>query len=395
VKIRGSAGSVVQLADDFEGAAAFVAAEVRGIEFSGFTIGGNRQRLEKRQDLPPSDVPFVRFTRANGILVDRASDVRVDNVAFRNIAGFAILAARSERILIDRIHVRDSGSRNARGRNNTTGGVLLEEGCMRFEVRNSRFERILGNSVWTHSLYTSPRNEHGVIRNNTFREIGRDAIQIGHATAMHVEANRGERIGYPAEAVDLEAQAIPVAIDTAGNVDRSRYIANRFDEINGKCIDLDGFHHGEVRRNVCRNQGPATAYPAGGYAIVMNNTNPDMNSEEIVIAENLIDGAKFGGIFVIGRGNRVEGNQLTNLNIAGCNESATKFGCIYLADEPELLQSGIYLGRRAERPAPATGNIIRGNRISGHRMASRCVASAPGVSGKLIAANRCADSPIR
>ena len=68
--------------------------------------------------------------------------------------------------------------------------------------------------------------------------------------------------------------------------------------------------------------------------------------------------------------------------MAGCNESHTKFGCIYKADEPGVLQAGIYLGRAAERPDLSRENVIRGNTITGFKMAERCIAAAPGVELK-------------
>jgi len=79
-------------------------------------------------------------------------------------------------------------------------------------------------------------------------------IQVGHATEIRVENNRGRAIGYPPEEVDLEGQAFPVAVDTAGNVDKSIYRNNQFEEIDGKCFDLDGFHDGEVSGNTCVNE---------------------------------------------------------------------------------------------------------------------------------------------
>ena len=82
----------------------------------------------------------------------------------------------------------------------------------------------------------------------------------------------------------------------------------------------------------------------------------------------------------MGSGNRVIGNRFVHLNLAGCNESAKQFGCIYKADEPEMLESGIYLGAGASRPEPVRGNIIRGNEISGHGMKSHCIVFGPGVS---------------
>ena len=150
-----------------------------------------------------------------------------------------------------------------------------------FEVRRCNFSNILGNGIWTHSLYTSARNQDGRILDNTFKVIGRDAIQVGHATRVRVERNIGTEIGYPADKVDMEGGGTPVGIDTAGDVDASVYAANRFHEINGKCIDLDGFHDGEVRANHCINGRKPEDYPSGHYAIVMNNTNPDMQARNV------------------------------------------------------------------------------------------------------------------
>ncbi|MGH9721964.1 MAG: right-handed parallel beta-helix repeat-containing protein, partial [Bryobacteraceae bacterium] len=284
--------------------------------------------------------------------------------------------------------------RNAAGRNNATGGILIEEGSKDFQVVNSVFRRIRGNAVWTHSLYRSARNGPGSIADNRFEDIGRDAVQVGHASAVRVERNVGRRIGYPFEEIDVEGGAVPVGIDTAGNVDRSVYSRNRFEEVNGKCIDLDGFHNGEVRSNVCVNRGAASDYPSGGYAIVMNNTNPDMRPAGVWIEGNEIDGARFGGIFVIGASNRVTGNTLRNLNLARCT-GPSQPGCDYAPDQPDLLRSGIYLGRGAERPAPAEDNEIRANHISGFRLENRCVAAAPGVSlaRNQVSGNTCRSLP--
>ncbi|MCS6953746.1 MAG: right-handed parallel beta-helix repeat-containing protein, partial [Bryobacteraceae bacterium] len=260
-------------------------------------------------------------------------------------------------------------------------------------VRDSIFRNVLGNAVWTHSRAASPRNGPGVIAGNHFWTIGRDAIQVGHATAVRVEDNRGARIGFPTEAVDVEGGGIPVAIDTAGNVDRSAYLRNRFEEINGKCMDLDGFHHGEVRDNVCTNRGAADDYPHGHFGIVFNNANPQMASRNVVVVGNVIEGTKFGGIFLIGSGHQIVGNQLRRLNLARCHESAARFVCAHWPDEPDLMRSGIYLGRRAERPDPARNNVIADNLISGWKMGARCLGFAPGISraSNRIERNRCLD----
>jgi hypothetical protein len=359
-------GSILHAADDFHGRAIFAVKAGARIRFRDFTIDGNRDALEQRVGLPGLDTPFRRFTVNTGILIEDATDVKISNVNIRHVAGFAILVSASKQVRIERVHIEESGSRNAAGRNNTTGGILLEEGTSGFQVSDCELKQVRGNGIWTHSLYTSPRNGDGVIGLNHFASIGRDAIQVGHATGVRVEKNSGERIGYPESEVD----AIPVGIDTAGNVDHSSYSGNRFSDINGKCIDLDGFHEGEVTGNVCTSQR--------NFGIVMNNSNPDMQSAGITVADNTIDGGLYGGIFVIGGPNKILRNKLRNLNQSHSSD--------------DLLRSGIYLGRGAERPAIARGNLVEGNEVSGYNL--QCIAVAPGVSlmENTIGRNQCADS---
>ncbi len=378
-------GSAIRASASFHGSALVRVKSATNVRLEGFSIDGNRAALEKPAGLPPSNVPFCRFTGNNGILAEDVNGLSVSNVRLGNVAGFAVLVARSSGVKIEKVRVNDSGSKNEKGRNNTTGGILIEEGTSGFEITNCTLTNVLGNGIWTHSLYTSPRNRDGRISGNSLEGIGRDALQVGHATEVRVENNSGRRIGYPPEAVDVENGAIPVAIDTAGNVDNSVYSSNRFEEVNGKCIDLDGFHHGDITGNQCTNRGSADDYPHGHYGIVFNNSNPDMQSEGVTVSGNTIDGAKFGGIFVIGSGNRISGNILRNLNLARCNESGAKYGCLYYPDQPDLLRSGIYLGRGAARPAPARDDVIDDNQVSGYGMSRHCVAAAPGVS---LAANR-------
>lgn len=315
----------------------------------------------------------------------------IADVSFREIAGFSVLVARSQGIDIRRVRVQDSGSRNALGRNNSTGGILFEEGSADFRVTSCDFRNILGNGLWTHSLYTSPRNEFGVFSRNRFETVGRDAIQVGHARNITVADNLGIGIGFPQEAVDVEGGAIPVAIDTAGNVENAVYAGNRFSEINGKCMDLDGLHDSEIRGNACVNHEPPAAYPLGNYAIVMNDTNPDMRTRNIRIVGNRIERPVFGGIFVIGEKNRIVGNQLLDLNTARCNQNIAHYQCNYAPADPHILETGIYFGRGAERPAPARGNLVEDNVITGWGMKQRCVGSAPDIRAdwNTVRGNRC------
>lgn len=382
--------TVLRAAADFHGRAILVV-KGNGVRIRDLTIDGNRDSLEARAGLPGYDVPFVRFTANSGVLAEGRDGLWVENVAFERIAGFAVLVSGGRDVRIERVRVENSGSRNPAGRNNTTGGILLEEGVADFRVVDCDLHDIRGNGIWTHSLYTSPRNARGLFAGNRFERIGRDALQVGHATAVRVERNHGMNIGFPVEDVDMEGRAIPVAVDTAGNVDASVYAGNVFHEINGKCFDLDGFHDGDVQGNVCVNGSEAAKYPFGGYGVVMNNSNPDMQSQNVRIEDNLIDGAKFGGVFVIGRHNVVRGNRLLNLNTAHCNEDAARFGCYYAPGQPDMLRAGIYLGSGAERPAPARGNVIEYNRITGWKMDSRCIGTAPTIAPQwnVVRWNRC------
>ena len=79
--------------------------------------------------------------------------------------------------------------------------------------------------------------------------------------------------------------------------------------------------------------------------------------------------------------------------MAQCNESASRFPCVYKADEPRMLESGIYLGRGVARMEETRGNVIRGNRISGHKMATRCIVAAPKVklAANTVVDNTCTD----
>lgn len=359
------------------------------------TIQGNRAAEPQPQALPPSDRRFADHYQANGLLLLGSAEVVIEDSVFTDIAAFPLLASGVRKIRISRCRFSNSGSRNARGRNNATGGVLLEDGTANFLIEDSDFENILGNAVWTHSRYNHMRNGPGTIRGNRFSGIGRDAIQVGHATHVDVLDNAIARVGYPVEAVDVEGGGTPVGIDTAGNVDGSRYVGNRMTEIDGKCIDLDGFHHGEVSRNTCVNRGKPDAYPFGHFGVVMNNTDPDMQSVAIRIEGNRFEGMRFGGIFVIGSGHTIRNNTMTRLHTAHCSEDKVQPGCTHFAGEPDLLRTGIYLGRRAERPAITRGNRIEGNTIGGWRMDRRCIGFAPGVVSKdnRISGNVCRHEP--
>jgi Right handed beta helix region len=386
-------GTTLKASATFKGRALLIAGGGKNIRLHGIMIDGNRAAISKPLDMAPPENYFRLWYPNNGLLFDQVEGLEISNVRLRSITNFPILVSRSSNIKIANVAVQDSGSRNAQGRNNLSGGILIEEGSSRFEVRDSTFLRIAGNALWTHSLRISPRLQDGIFANNHFDTIGRDAIQIGHATRVRVEDNTGTAIGYPAEVVDAEHGGTPVGIDTAGNVDATSYARNRFEEVDGGCIDLDGFHDGVVRDNTCINRKPQDAYPFGHFGIVMNNTDPDTHSQNIEITGNMMDGMKYGGLFLMGSGHHVTGNKFLRLDIAGCNESAAKVYCIYKQDEPAMLESGIYLSRGLGHAEETRGNVIRDNIISGHKMKTRCIAFGPSVTpqANTLQGNTCSD----
>jgi hypothetical protein len=389
--IAGGEHSTLRAASNFRGRAIFSCQGCRNIHFTAFSIDGNRAALEKPLPPAPSDKTFSSAFGDNGLLIEDSDGLAIDHVDFANIANFAVLISRSKNVALDRVSVKDSGSRNTKGRNNTSGGVLFEEGCEHFSVTESTFRNIRGNGVWTHSRYLAPRNRNGKILHNQFFEIGRDAVQAGHAIGIEVADNHGVRIGFPADLVDVENGGTPVGIDTAGNVEQSSYERNRFEEVDGKCVDLDGFHDGAVRANVCINRRPPEDYPYGNFGISLNNASIEMQSKNVVIENNQLSGMKFGGIFVLGEGHVIRNNRMTHLNTAHCNETQARFGCLAILGEPGFLESGIYLAKGGARPAPARNITIENNIVSGHNMAEHCIEAAPGVrlSGNTLRNNTC------
>lgn len=385
-------GNRTKLKMNFDGPAAIVIRNSRNVTIAELTIEGNRQGADRRFDLPPANQPMARWNTNNGILVENSEGVTLQKLTIREVVSYPVLVSASKRVNIREVFAGDSGSLTEKGKNNATGGILLEEGCEDFTVEACKVRNVRGNGIWTHSLYKSKRNRLGAILGNDIRHVGRDALQVGHAQSIRVEGNTGGFVGFPPEVVDLESGAVPVAVDTAGNVDTSRYAENRFEEVNGKCIDLDGFHDGDVASNECLNKREAGAYPHGHFGIVLNNTNPDMESKGIRIVSNVMEGFRYGGLFLIGTGHTVKDNTFRKVNLMKCDEKKVA-GCIYWHDEPDLLRSGIYLGRKAERPAAAKGNVIENNTVQGYGMATRCIGAAPGVSpaANTIRNNKCSE----
>jgi hypothetical protein len=363
------------------------------VTLTDFAIEGDRAELKSAWYLPLDEAAFADYYPANGIVIRRSSGITVRGVAITRVRTFPILVNASSNVVVSGVRIADCGTLNPAGRNNTTGGILFEEGSSGFEVTSSTISHITGNAIWTHSWARSPRQRGGVIRGNTITTVGRDAIQVGHATDVQVTGNRGSEIGFPAEWVDVENHGVGVALDTAGNVDASTYSNNYFTDVNGQCIDLDGFHHGSVTGNSCVNKKPLEAYPATHYGIVFGNNDPGMSSAGVVVRDNVLEGFGYGAVFLIGTGHTIENNRFSDINRAHCGAEPLTARCNYaLAEQPDLLRSGIYLSANGGRPSETKGNVIRGNTLVGYGMDRHCVAAGPVVS---VAANTLSNNVCR
>jgi hypothetical protein len=393
IQLRGNpSGSTLVLNQGFKDAAAILIDDASNITLSGFSILGDRTDLKTDLNLPTREAAFADYYPANGIVVRASAAVTIRNVRFSRIRSFPVIINSASKGLIDSVTVEDSGTLNRDGHNNTTGGILLEEGSTNFEVRDSTLSRVTGNAIWTHSYARSPRQSDGIIRGNTISTVARDAIQIGHATRILVANNHGSQIGFPVDYVDFPGYATPVAIDTAGNVDGTTYRDNEFTAIAGQCIDLDGFHDGSVTGNTCTNDPAAASQWLGlHFGILFGNHDPAVTSANVIIARNSLRGFAYGGLFLIGEHNLIEANHFLDVNLAHCGTQPVLPKCNALTDQPDALRSGIYLSDDGGRPTTTRNNIIRDNVIEGFGMAQHCIAAKKTVSLKsnTISGNLC------
>jgi len=74
---------------------------------------------------------------------------------------------------------------------------------------------------------------------------------------------------------------------------------------------------------------------------------------------------------------RVEWKTRGHDHAPGLHEALLANG--FTPGEPDMFRSGIYLGKGAERPGPARGNLIQENEITGFEMAQHCVGRSPSI----------------
>src|SRR5579863_6217876 len=118
LEIAGS-GTLLKADDHFKGRAIFVAEGARRIRMHDFWVDGNRPALEKPAEMAPPENAYRIWYANNGILFDQTEGIEIADVHFSAMTSFPVLISRSSGIRIHGVVIEDSGSLNARRRNNT------------------------------------------------------------------------------------------------------------------------------------------------------------------------------------------------------------------------------------------------------------------------------------
>ncbi len=331
LEIRG-ANTTIKASAAFRGRALIVIPAGKNIKIHDLALDGNRDAFPQPVPPPPAGAMLSRVVANNGILAEGVTGLELFEIKAVQVAGFPVLLNGGSKVRIHDVEFTDSGTLDANGHNNGSGGLALEEGVTDFEIVHSRIGTIRGNGIWIRSL--GGTSSKGRITDNEFAILARAAIELNHATGITIENNTGHMIGFPGDEVLTGGTALPAAIATTGAVDHSIIHNNNFDQIAGRCFSLDGLSDSDVTGNGC--------------------------------ADGL-----FNAFLIRGVNNRITGNRLTGLNNAK-------------RDQPESLRAGIYLA------TGSTGNTLDGNEITGYGMAQHCIAG-PGLDGNKVVKNACSD----
>jgi len=328
--IRG-VGTTIKASAAFRGRALLVLPAGKNIRIRDLSLDGNRDAVARMIGQPPAGTMYSRFFPDNGIVAEGVTGLEIGPLKATRIAGFTVLVNSSHTVRLHDVEMTESGGFNAMRRNNSAGGILIEENTTDFEIRKCLFGKLRGNGITVRS------SQRGQILENELAVLAGDGIRLGPAGEITVENNRARQIGYPADEADTFGTSLPAALSATAGVDHSLIHGNEFEEIAGRCFGLENLADSEVSANTC------TETP-------------------------------FGAVTLSGARNNVSGNHLRRLNLTH-------------RDDPEILRAGIYLA------AGASGNIVGNNEIGGYGMSRHCIGMAPEVpaAANRIAKNECSD----
>ena len=257
LEIAGASGTVLKATDGFHGRAILVVDGAKNIRLHDFSVEGNRDDRARSAEMAPPENYFRMWYPDNGILADRVEGLEISGVHLAHVANFP----DSGEPVVEHSHrescgggfrlAQRAGAQQPERRDSDRRGLVAFRSA-RLRVRENRRQRPCGRI-----RCASRRGWRWSVRRQSLRHHRPRRHPGGRATRVRVEDNTGANIGFPLELVDVEHGGTPVGVDTAGNVGSVVYARNHFEEVNGKCIDLDGFHDGAVRGNQCVNRKPA------------------------------------------------------------------------------------------------------------------------------------------
>jgi hypothetical protein len=246
-----------------------------GVTLESLTIDGNQAGTTKLVFTARDPMDSLLAAGSSVRIEPGSKRITLRGVEIRRTQGYAVLidarAADVEDVAIDSCFIRDSvqythvgtpaekADTRETGYGSWGGGIHFQAGASAhvkgLSVVKSRFENIYGHAIWGHSNFVENLSEDVRVTGNTFRDIGLDAVQFGCVRNGLVEDNEMSRIGYiagvPKYRLANGDSYCGAGIDTAGWTTGCKYRRNTMLNVNGPCIDLDGFSGGEVSNNTC------------------------------------------------------------------------------------------------------------------------------------------------
>ena len=333
LEIRGS-GATIKASGSFRGRALIVVPAGRNIRIHDLNLDGNRDSFSQPVAPPQASAMLSRVIGNNGILAEGVAGLEIAKIKVTGTSGFAVLINGGSNVRVQDVEVTKSGSLDATGHNNGSGGIALEEGVAGFEILHALMGDVRGNGIWIRSTGASATK--GRIADSEFGVVGRAAIAVDHASALTIENNRGHMIGFPGEEAIVTTSIMPSAVTVNGAVDHASIRGNKFDQIAGRCFSLEGFSGSEIKNNECTD-------------------------------------LLFNAILMRGSDNAISGNHIEDVNTSR-------------RDQPPSISTGIYFADGS------SGNTVSGNDVIGYGMSAHCV-GGPGMAANKITINACSDGP--
>ena len=225
--LRGApSGSTLRASAEFKGRAMVVLGSDATVE--RVTIDGNRAKLARPMPIAPYDRAFADFYRTTESSASGTHEHHHSKCEAEKHCKLRGNRERGEeRQRSSASTVSDSGSLNDKAATTRPGAFFSRKEQRSSSCRTACFENVHGNGIWTHSrnVLGTGMAESQATDSST---IGRDAIQVGHATEVRVDHQYrlAHRISH--EMVDMEGGGCRSRSTLREMCDKSVYEENEF-----------------------------------------------------------------------------------------------------------------------------------------------------------------------